>query len=131
MNLSVFNRKFCVVLSAAALLMSTAVPQAHASGWGDLLQPLVRDVIIPGAKIGVQKWTEHKNKTAPAATSTTTSNPGVVEIPPESTDAIIISPDGAAIGAPTPDGPDAVSSMVSAVTSSSAPPPPPPPVSAP
>jgi hypothetical protein len=52
------------LLMAAGLMVS--VPQAsHASDWVDLLKPLVKDVIVPGASMGMKKFIARQQKLHP------------------------------------------------------------------
>jgi hypothetical protein len=75
---------------ALATVMATglmvSVPQVSlASDWMDLLKPLVKDVIVPGASMGMKKFIQHQEKLHPelakfsgnnssSSTSTTSSS---------------------------------------------------------
>jgi hypothetical protein len=74
-------------LGLAALVagsMLVAAPQASfASDWMDLLKPLVTNVIVPGASLGMKKFIQHEEKMHPelagkvggsSSSASTTSN---------------------------------------------------------
>lgn len=48
------------MLAATVLIGSSVVPVANAQSWGDILSPLMKDVVLPAAKKGVQSYVKKK-----------------------------------------------------------------------
>lgn len=73
------------MLIAAGLTVSA--PQAsQANDWVDMLKPLVKDVIVPGASMGMKKLIERQARLHPelakfsgSANSTSTASPGITD----------------------------------------------------
>jgi hypothetical protein len=120
MSRFIFERRtFLAITTAMALLGGSLayVPQdAHAaSEWSEILKPLVKDVLIPGAKLGVKKFSERHTKHKDEQGQVIEVNE--VEIPQPSSDWQqappppewnASTPEGwseADVAAPTPDGP--------------------------
>ncbi|MCE3235747.1 MAG: hypothetical protein K0Q50_1927 [Vampirovibrio sp.] len=81
MSRFVLSRKIVTVLSTASILAGSmmAAPQASYAdaSWADLLKPLVKDVIVPGASMGMKKLMERnakKNGTAAPSTASTSES---------------------------------------------------------
>lgn len=63
------------ILAGVHLLTWGVQPIRAEDGWGSLLKPLIRDVIIPGAKYGVEKWGRQEDGEKTAATPAPTPAP--------------------------------------------------------
>jgi hypothetical protein len=53
---------YCAVSIAAGNMVLGSPQSAYADGWAELLKPLVKDVIVPGASMGMKKLMERNNK---------------------------------------------------------------------
>ncbi|HEY9687742.1 MAG TPA: hypothetical protein V6C52_12275 [Coleofasciculaceae cyanobacterium] len=117
---------------------------AHAaSEWSDILKPLVKDVLIPGAKLGVKKMSErharHKDEQVIEVNQVEIPQPPSdwQQEPPPPPEWNTSSQEGgneADVTVPTPDGPISVQTEEPMAQASDAfggaepPPPPPPPI---
>lgn len=145
MSRFVTNRKsfisLCMVFSLVGGVF-TLMPQASYAdtSWVDLLKPLVKDVIVPGASMGMKKIMERSEKKHPESTSASqsTSSPSTTEAAGASNsswaDAAFSTPEepmhtGSDAITPTPEEP--ISTASNPVSSTEEPPPPPPPVATP
>lgn len=78
MSCFVFSRKVfamfltTLLLSGSLMMVSSQVSYADAS-WADLLKPLVKDVIVPGASMGMKKLTQRMEKKKGGSTSSDSS----------------------------------------------------------
>jgi hypothetical protein len=86
---ALFKTRF-LAMGVAALLagnLMIAIPAAsYADDWGDILKPLLKDVLVPGAKLGVQKWAEHQQKKKSEDAPIVQAASETVTVPPETTD---------------------------------------------
>jgi len=118
MSLFVVNRSSFAVLSVCFALFANMIfiPVSHADDWGDILKPLMKDVILPGAKLGVKKWVERKkgksesNEVIEVPPEVQTVEPTGGEyislpMPAEETATITVQPAGADVTVPTPEAP--------------------------
>jgi hypothetical protein len=116
---------------------TTLVPQASYAdtSWADLLKPLVKDVIVPGASMGMKKLIERSEKkhsgSASASTTATeqSTTPDVGASASSWVDSAFSTPEepmssSADVTPSTPEEP--ISTASNSVSSAEAPPPPPP-----
>lgn len=91
MILFLFRRQFLAVFSLVFCFsqMSLVIPDSAYAGtsWAEILKPLVKDVIVPGASAGMKKLIEKKMKVKldnPSDVSTTPGYENVMTMPEES-----------------------------------------------
>lgn len=133
----VFHRKALLATGLMTVLFSSVVsiqPCQADTSWTDLLKPLVKDVIIPGASAGMKKWVQKKIDSKTNTINQTDSSAEVITIDPNtstSAEVITVDPNSATnadITIPTPE-PTSSSSSVATFSATDNPPPPPPPPS--
>jgi hypothetical protein len=65
-------------LLAGNVVMNSSQPSYADGSWADLLKPLVKDVIVPGASMGMKKLTQHMQKKQ--ADGQTSTDPNVMNV---------------------------------------------------
>ncbi len=71
-----FLAVFCLVFTCSQMCLIFPGPSYADTSWAELLKPLVKDVLVPGASAGMKKLLEKKMKVKLDNSSSLSTSPG-------------------------------------------------------